>query len=194
MAGACHHLVCVPCTLTTPHNARQHACLERLFWGAGDVLPGAYGQRGASGGIVWASWACEPVRTPARTHHHPTSPQHDVHVTVRNSLGNFPQLDNKCLYTRQRTPHMVPTTGAAGAVHKGERKMAKFQARHMEAIAGAVSIATARMFDGVTTGADPDYSDGMREARAEIVRALVSMLAEDNERFDVDRFRTACLA
>ena len=72
--------------------------------------------------------------------------------------------------------------------------MAKFQARHMEAIAGAVSLATARMFDGVTIGADPDYSDGMREARAEIVRALVSMLAEDNERFDVERFRTACLA
>ena len=62
----------------------------------------------------------------------------------------------------------------------------------MEAIAGAVSLATARMFeyDGAS---DNDYNDGMREARREIVKALVSMLAEDNERFNVERFRTACL-
>ena len=71
--------------------------------------------------------------------------------------------------------------------------MAKFQARHMEALAGAVRLATARMFDGIAPGEQADYADGMRYARAEILKALTGMLAEDNERFDVERFRAACL-
>ena len=73
--------------------------------------------------------------------------------------------------------------------------MAKFQARHMDAIAGAVSIATARTWDCLAVAGDnADYTDGLRDARREIVKALISMLAEDNERFDIERFRTACLA
>lgn len=68
--------------------------------------------------------------------------------------------------------------------------MAKFQRRHMEAIALAVSTATLReqLFSD-----SADYKDGQRAMRAAIMRALEGMLAEDNTNFDPMRFRDACL-
>ena len=70
--------------------------------------------------------------------------------------------------------------------------MPKFQSRHMNAIALAVSTATL-CEQMASTGCSNDYKDGQRMMRAAIMHALERMLTEDNPNFDPMRFRDACL-
>ena len=70
--------------------------------------------------------------------------------------------------------------------------MAKFQSRHMNAIALAVSTATL-CEQMASTGCSNDYKDGQSMMRASIMHELERMLAADNTNFDPMRFRDACL-
>tara|TARA_R110000868_G_scaffold390084_1_gene659623 strand:- start:433 stop:642 length:210 start_codon:yes stop_codon:yes gene_type:complete len=61
-------------------------------------------------------------------------------------------------------------------------------------IARSINISTLEIIDRMEFSAGNDYAEGMRAMRTAILKNLSTALAEDNPRFDFEKFRTACLA
>jgi hypothetical protein len=61
-----------------------------------------------------------------------------------------------------------------------------------ERIARAIEIATLESIRNVPAS-ETVYYDGMRDMRASILKHIGAALAEDNPRFDFEKFRIACM-